>query len=99
MIRDWMNRRRHAAAATALAERFVERVGHAGSDTRRDERKRERAVESLVRELNDYARRERLGIYGKAKLCKAVEYHLLGQAFDRVYVDALVHKLVRRVSV
>jgi hypothetical protein len=88
------------ALADRMAGEMVRRVPPAsvGDEGRKAEAKQQRTQDVLMQEVHDFARRETLNVYKKARLANRFKWALLEAGYPKEFADRLTYELATAVS-
>jgi len=88
------------ALAESMAGDLVRRVPPAGLDARgkKAEAKQQRTHDLVLRQAQDFARRQKLNLYTKARLANRFKWALLEAGYPKEFVDRMTYELATVVS-
>jgi hypothetical protein len=100
MLFKWFATAEVNALATSMANDLVKRVPPASLDARgkKAEAKQAKAHDLVLRQAHDFARRNKLNIYTKARLANGFKWALLEAGYPKAFVDKMTYELATVVA-
>lgn len=100
MIFKWFDTQGVDALAAAMARDLAERVPAASVDARgrKAEAKQSKTHDMVLRQAHDYARKNKLNVYTKARLANGFKWALVEAGYPKDFVDRMTYELAAVVA-
>jgi hypothetical protein len=100
MIFAWFDTKSVDALADDMARDMTKRVppSSVNAEGKKAEAKQQRTHDLVLRQAHDFARRETLNVYKKARLANRFKWALLEAGYPKDFVDKMTYELATVVS-
>jgi hypothetical protein len=100
MIFNWFDTKDVDVLAARMARELAERVPPAsvGAHGKKAEAKQQRTHDMVLRQAHDFARRETLNVYKKARLANRFKWALIEAGYPKEFVDTMTYELATVVA-
>jgi hypothetical protein len=100
MMFAWFDTKDDDSLAAAMARDLAKRVPASSLDDRgrKAEAKQTRAHDVVLRQAHEFARRNKLNVYTKARLANRFKWALLEAGYPQEFVDAMTYELAAVVA-
>ena len=100
MILKWLDTKDVDALAKRIVDDMIKRNPPAkfGSGSRKDEAKKDRTHDLVLREASKFAREHKLNVYTKARLANNFKWALLDAGYPKDFVDRMTVELAAVVA-